>query len=88
MSADRASEAPFQAAGTGDVRCLTCGEQISTSSPFADRIRRVDGASVPRDLTTVTEVHCPICGAMGSIVLDDGATEAVLVVDLRREPHP
>lgn len=81
-------EGQFQAAGDGDIRCLTCHQLFPGSSQSADDARRVEGASDPGDMALITRVACPHCGAAGPLVVRYGpeasAEEADLLVALRR----
>jgi hypothetical protein len=61
----------FVLAGDG-VRCLLCREVRPASEYAFESLRRLEGASDPDDSQAVLAVHCPVCDAAGSLVLNYG----------------
>jgi hypothetical protein len=64
----------FQALPDGEIRCGKCSQKRAASEYSFDALRRMEGASDPDDAQAVLAVHCPACGAPGSMVLNYGPT--------------
>jgi hypothetical protein len=68
---DRGYSEQFVLSGDG-IRCLTCREVRAASEYGFESLRRLEGASDPDDSQAVLAVHCPVCDAAGSLVLNYG----------------
>ncbi|MGI8685277.1 MAG: hypothetical protein ACR2MO_09355 [Acidimicrobiales bacterium] len=79
------------AADKGGVRCFTCHDVSPAAEVHIDRLCRIEGASDPDDMVIAAAVHCPRCGAKGTLVLKygPGATpeeaEILALLDSRSE---
>lgn len=75
---------------TGElVRCGACGHEAEPDRVGRDWMHRLEGTSDPDEMSTVSAVVCPACGARGLLVLPFGprasAEEAAVS---RRLPAP
>lgn len=68
----------------GDLLCRACDTASPAGEFAASGLRRLEGASDPADMSAVTGVTCPRCGARAVLVVRygpdaDGADADVLV---------
>ncbi|MGH9135495.1 MAG: hypothetical protein ACRD0G_00425 [Acidimicrobiales bacterium] len=79
--------AEFEVTSESAVTCVTCGQASAPSEFTMHATRRLEGASDPDDMLSVTAVSCPRCGARGTLVLGFGPnaseTEAMVGKALR-----
>ena len=54
------------------VRCDACEGESDPADVAIDSWRRLEGASDPDDMMTVSAVACPACGSRGTIVVAFG----------------
>ncbi len=54
------------------IRCFACRTDSPATAVHLDALRRTEGASDPADMVAVAAVHCPSCGARGTVVLKYG----------------
>jgi hypothetical protein len=54
------------------IRCRGCGELSPPNDYGFESLRRLEGASDPDDSQAVLAVHCPVCDAAGSLVVNYG----------------
>jgi hypothetical protein len=54
------------------IRCQACGERRDPAEYGFESLRRLEGASDPDDAQAVLAVHCPVCDAAGSLVVNYG----------------
>lgn len=68
------------------VRCTSCGTSSAPESVERRWLHRLEGASDPDELLTVSAVRCPRCGTLGTLVTRYGpmadADEAEVVLRL------
>jgi hypothetical protein len=62
----------FFATDEGRVRCGHCRRTIDPWHFALESLRRLEGTSDPDDTVAVVAVHCPACGAAGTLVLQYG----------------
>jgi hypothetical protein len=79
--------AQFEVVSESVVRCVTCRQASAPSEFTMHATRRLEGASDPDDMLSVTAVSCPRCDARGTLVLGFGpnasGTEAMVGKSLR-----
>jgi len=56
----------------GVIRCVTGGHVFAAEPSAVERSRRLEGVSDPADMLIVLGLRCPICGALGTLVLHYG----------------
>lgn len=72
-----------------DVVCGACGTTMAPESVSRLWRHRLEGASDPADLATVSGVRCPRCRALGTLVLRNGPEASPVDGEvLRRLPPP
>jgi hypothetical protein len=54
------------------IRCRVCGEVRPAGDYAFESLRRLEGASDPDDAQAVLAVHCPVCDAAGTLVVNYG----------------
>jgi hypothetical protein len=76
----------FKPAKEGRVLCLACGTESPARRFTVDSQKRVEGVSDPADESLVVALHCPACGARGTMTLAygprAGRDEAAVLTDL------
>lgn len=76
----------FAAAKDGRILCMACGAESPAKRFKVDSQKRVEGVSDPADESLVVALHCPSCGARGTITLAygprAGRDEAAVLSDL------
>lgn len=68
----RGFEEGFRAAKAGNITCLSCKEESPAARFKVDSQKRVEGVSDPDDNSLVVALHCPKCGARGTLTLAYG----------------
>jgi hypothetical protein len=66
----------------GRVGCGHCGEAHQATSAIVERTYRFEGVSNPDDEEIVFGLHCPMCGARGTLVSAYGPTADPEVLDV------
>ena len=56
----------------GRVRCDACAADADPADVGIEELRRLEGASDPDDMMTVSAVVCPACASRGTIVVSFG----------------
>jgi hypothetical protein len=65
-------DAQFGAREGAQIRCFACRATFPAEDAGIDAMERLEGASDPDDMAAVAALHCPRCGARGTIVLKYG----------------
>jgi hypothetical protein len=88
----RGFQEQFRAAKEGRVLCLSCGGESPAKEFKVDSQKRVEGVSDPADEMLVVALHCPQCGARGTLTLAygprAGREEAAVLSDLPPPKRP
>jgi hypothetical protein len=62
----------FRAVEGARLECLTCRQEVDAASVELDRLCRLEGTSDPDDMLAAAALHCPNCGALGTVLLNYG----------------
>lgn len=65
-------EGQFRSAPGATIECLTCRRSFGAADAGALGATRLEGESDPADMLLVVAVHCPNCGASGTLILSYG----------------
>jgi hypothetical protein len=68
----RGFDESFKVGKAGQVDCLACGHASPARTFKVDSQKRVEGVSDPDDESLVVALHCPSCGARGTLTLAYG----------------
>jgi hypothetical protein len=60
----------------GQVLCLTCHTESAAADMRVDALERLEGVSDPDDMLAVAALRCPVCNALGTLVLGYGPEAA------------
>ncbi len=82
----------FMAATDGQLKCLTCNQDVRADEVAVYGLRRLEGVSDPADMSAIAALECPRCGAKGTVAIKYGPEaspdEADVLRVLEKEPLP